>query len=124
MILIEEVSFQDNLIKFYNGVDFDILIKHSKDGSDGHIYCFIENWKVEVSSYNRDNKLKSIIHGNDYEKFQWDSINNDFISIYQTDGIGYDVVYKAVRNKINNNQLPDKPWIPINGISTGAWKIK
>jgi hypothetical protein len=124
MTLIEEIPFQDNLIRFYSGIDFDRLIKHPKDGSDGFIFCFIKNWKNEVNSHNRNSKLKSIIEDINYEKFQWESINNDFISIYQTEGIGYDVVYRTIKNKIINQQFPDQPWIPINSISTGAWKIK
>ncbi len=124
MILIEEISFQDTLIRFYSGIDFDKLIEHRKDGSDGFIYCFIENWKTEVNRYDRNNKLRSVIEGVSYQKFQWESINNDFISIYQTEGIGYEVVYNTVRKKITDNQLPDSPWIPINSLSTGAWKIK
>ena len=56
MILIDEIGVNNSSFKFYNGVDFDILIKHSKDGSDGFIFCFIDNWIKELKSYNRQRK--------------------------------------------------------------------
>ena len=124
MNLIEELFFQENLVKFYSGINFDVLIDHPKDGSSGFIFCFIESWKRELDVYNRTNKLNSILNNNEYNKFEWESINNNFICIYQTEGIGYEVVYKTVKDKLLNNQLPDNPWIPIRGISSGAWKIK
>lgn len=125
MTLIDEVYFNENsIVKFYEGVDFDVLIDHPKDGRSGFIFCFIENWKKEVKSFNRQNKINSLVENKQFTKFSWESINNNFISIYQTEGIGFEVVYETIRKKVLKNQLPDQPWIPINGISTGAWKIK
>ena len=124
MTLIEKIEFQNNTIRFFSGIDFEVLINHPKDGSDGFIFCLIENWKTEVISYNRNNKIKSIVGNKDYDDFNWESINNNFISIYQTEGIGFEVVYETVKNKLLKNQFPDMPWIPIKGITTGAWKIK
>ncbi len=124
MILIEELVFQENIMKFYRGINFDKLMRHSKEGKDGFIFCFIDNWKREVNQYDRSKKINSILEDDEYSKFEWNSIDNNFICIYQTEGIGYDVVYNTIKNKILNNQLPDKPWIPINGIDKGAWKIK
>lgn len=125
MILIEELKLSENTKAcFYKGVDFDILINHSKDGSKGFIFCFIDSWQREVDSYNRNNKIKSLLNSTSFNEFDWKSIDNNFISIYQTEGVGYEVVYETVKKKIINQQLPDQPWIPINGTSTGTWKIK
>lgn len=124
MTLIENLKFGDNKIIFYYGVDFDRLIRHSKDGSEGFIFCFIDSWKREIEKYNRDKKINSIVENLEFENFNWESINNNYISIYQTEGIGYEVVYETIRKKVLSHQLPDQPWIPVNGISSGAWKIK
>ena len=43
------------------------------------IFCFIDNWVKEIQSYNRNNKLKSVIDNTDYADFDWDDINNNYI---------------------------------------------
>lgn len=131
MNLIEEIYYDDTIFKFYNGVDFDILIEHRKDGHDGFIYCFIDNWVKEVKRYNRNNKLKSIIENTNYKDFEWESVNNNYICIYQTDGIGIDLLYKSIRDKIMQNHLPMSPYLNITEFNDkgivntgGAWKIE
>jgi hypothetical protein len=69
MTLIEESVYNETKVKYYEGIDFDILQKHPKDGSSGFIYCFINSWVKEVQSYNRNNKLKSIIKDFNYKDF-------------------------------------------------------
>ena len=131
MTLIEEIEQKGTNIRFYNGVDFDILMKHSKDGSEGFIFCFMDSWVKEVQQYNRDNKLKSVINNTEYSDFDWDNINNNYICIYQTDGIGIDLLYQAIREKVITNHIPTSPYLSITesndyGIvnSGGAWKIE
>lgn len=131
MILIEQIYCEGINFQFYNGVEFDTIINHAKDGSQGFIFCFIENYVKEVKSYNRHNKLKSIIENTRYSKFNWDSINNNFIAIYQTDGIGIDLLYRSIREKVINNHIPDSPYLHITEIDDnghikggGAWKIE
>ncbi len=123
MILIEEIVVDNSIIKFYNGIDFDILLKHSNKGSDGFIYCFIDNWVSEVKSYNRQLKLESIINNVKFSKFEWDKINNNYISVYQTDGVGIESVYNSVRERVVNLKSTNNSWLPISGIDKGAWKI-
>jgi hypothetical protein len=117
------MEYEHTKVKFYNGVDFDKLIKHPKDGSDGFIFCFIENWVKEVRSYNRELKLESLVENVEFNEFKWDTLENNYISIYQTEGVGIDVVYETIRSKLEKSQFPDQPWTPIAGISRGAWKI-
>ena len=131
MILIEDVSFNGLIFKFYNGIDFDILINHAKDGSKGFIFCFIDNYVKEVKTHNRNNKLKSLIDNTKYYDFDWNDINNDFISIYQADGIGIDLLYKSIREKVIKNNIPSSPYLHITEIddkgiinSGGAWKVE
>jgi hypothetical protein len=123
MILIDSMEYEGTIVKFYNGVDFDKLIKHPKDGKEGFIFCFIENWVKEVKSYNRELKLESIVNNSEFNEFKWDLLENNYISVYQTSGIGIDVVYETIRGKLEKSQFPDQPWVPIAGISNGAWKI-
>ncbi len=123
MTLIETMNIDNNQINFYDGVDFDILIGHPKDGSKGFLICFLESWVNEVKIYNRNNKIKSVFNKEEYSDFEWEKINNNFISIYQADGIGVFEIYKVIRNKFINKQLPESPWIPVSGID-GAWKIE
>jgi len=123
MILIDSMEYEGTIVKFYNGVDFDKLIKHPKDGKKGFIFCFIENWVKEVKSYNRELKLESIVENLEFNEFKWDTLENNYISVYQTSGIGIDVVYETIRCKLEKSQFPDQPWVPIAGVSNGAWKI-
>ena len=123
MILIDSMEYENTIVKFYNGIDFDKLIKHPKDGSKGFIFCFIENWIKEVKSYNRELKLESIVENLEFNEFKWDTLENNYISVYQTSGIGIDVVYETIRCKLEKSQFPDQPWVPIAGVSNGAWKI-
>jgi len=131
MILIEEVDYKGTSVKFYNGVDFDLLLSHAKDGSDGFIYCFMDSWLKEVKSYNRNNKLKSIIDGVEYSDFEWESINNDYVAIYQADGIDINLLYQSIREKVLKNHLPKSTYLNITEFNDsniinvgGAWKIE
>jgi hypothetical protein len=123
MILIDGIIVDNVNIKFYKGMDIDLLLNHNRDGSNGFIFCFIDSWISEVKSYNRQRKLASLVDDIDYEEFEWEMINNNYICIYQTEGVGIDIVYETIRGKLEKNELPDQPWTPISGISRGAWKI-
>lgn len=123
MILIDSMDYENTKVNFYNGVDFNELINHPKDGSNGFIFCFIDNWVKEVKGYNRNLKIESIVNNSEFIEFKWDLLENNYISIYQTEGVGIDVVYETIRSKLEKSQFPDKPWVPIAGVSRGAWKI-
>ena len=123
MILIDSMDYEGTKVNFYNGVDFSELINHPKDGSKGFIFCFIDNWVKEVKGYNRNLKIESLVDNSEFSEFKWDLLENNYISIYQTSGIGIDVVYETIRGKLEKSQFPDQPWTPISGISNGAWKI-
>jgi hypothetical protein len=131
MRLINEILDREFPIRFYEGIDFDELINHPNDGSDGFVYCFIESWVKCVKSYNRENKLKSIIDNKEYSEFDWDSINNNYVAVYQTDGIEIEILYKSILDKVLNKYLPKSPYLSIVecddlGVvnSGGAWKIE
>lgn len=122
MILIDKIVIDNVIFNFYEGIDFELLINHTNDGSDGFIFCFIDNWITEIKSYNRQKKISSLIDDLYYEEFDWEKINNNFISVYQTEGMGISEVYKTIRKKVERKQFGSTPW--IGGMTTGAWKIQ
>lgn len=123
MTLIDEIVVMDIPVKFYEGINFDDVIKHPKDGSDGFIIFFINKWAEEVHLYNRDKKIDSIINNSKFREFESEDIENSYVSIYQVDGVGIEEMYKTIRGKIENKNFPNQPWEPINGYDKGAWKI-
>jgi hypothetical protein len=124
MKLIDSIELDGYRIKFYNGIDFDIVKKHPTDGSSGMIICYIKNWINEVKLYNRINKLNSIIYNKDFSELNWvEDINNNHISIYQSDGVGVKELHKVIKEKLIKGITTNNNWIPISGIKKGAWKI-
>jgi hypothetical protein len=123
MILIEEMFIDNIKVQFFNGIDFNIIMKHSKNGSDGFIFCFSDIWISEVKKWERESKIDSVIENIDFEKFKSQDIENNYVAIYQLDGIECDVLYKVIREKVINKNFPEHPWIPISGVDKGAWKI-
>lgn len=114
MTLIDEIKVSNIIIKFYNGVDFDMIKKHPKDGSNGFIYFFIDKWETEVKIQERNNRLSSIL--GEESEINIHDIDNNYIAIYQTDG-NTEIVYKAIRKKVENGTLINYPWLPIAGDS-------
>lgn len=123
MIFIDEVQIDGIKVRFFEGIDFDELINHPKNGSKGFIFCFIDNWVNDIKTYNRQNKIKSIVNNTDYKDFDWEDINNNYIAIYQSDGIGFFEMYKTIRQKVERKQFDIKPWTPIGGLGRGAWQL-
>lgn len=124
MILIEELYVDKMRVQFFYGIDFDSIMKHSKDGDDGFIFCFIDNWVSEVKKWERNCKINSVITNRDFEKFKSESIENNYTAIYQLDGVELDVLFKVIKDKVINKNFPEHPWIPISGIDKGAWRIQ
>ena len=124
MILIDEIIVDNVDVKFYEGMDVDKLLNHPKDGSNGFIYCFIDNWVNEIKTYNRQRKISSVIDDIKYKEFEWDSINNNYICIYQTEGMLIKDVYETIRKKVEVNQFPNQPWITKGILGKGAIKIE
>lgn len=123
MILIETIEVDNNKISFYNGIDFEILRNHPKDGSEGFIFCFVENFVTEVQTHKRQNKINSVLTDNISIEFDSKDIENNFIAIYQLQGTEPGVLFEVIKNKVINKNFPEHPWIPISGLNKGAWKI-
>jgi hypothetical protein len=123
MILIEEILLDQTKVKFFNGIDFNVIMKHSKDGSGGFIFCFIENWVTEVKKWERESKINSVINNEQFEKFKTEELDNNYIAIYQLEGTEPGVLFEVIKEKVINKNFPEHPWIPISGLNKGSWKI-
>jgi hypothetical protein len=122
MILIDTLIVDGNKFDFYDGIDFTILKNHPKDGSNGFIFCFVENFLNELQSHKRQNKINSVLD-TDSAEFETKDIENNYIAIYQLEGTEPGLLYEIIKNKVINKNFPEHPWIPISGINKGAWKI-
>lgn len=117
MNLISKSKIDNIIIKYYDGMDLNVVSKHPKDGSKGVLVCFIKNWKASVRNNKIDNVLtnEKIININD--------INNNNVIIYQVDNIPIIELYDVVKDKLENGSFDSKPWVAIAGIDKGGWKI-
>jgi hypothetical protein len=122
MILIESIIVDDKVVSFYDGIDFIVLKNHPKDGSNGFIFCFVENFVKEVQSYKRQNKINSVLTDISID-FNSSDIDNNYIAIYQLEGTEPGVLFEVIKNKVINKNFPEHPWIAISGLNKGAWKI-
>jgi hypothetical protein len=116
--LISKQTINQIEISYYEGIDFNLINNHPKDGSKGMIIFFIYNWYKEV----RENKINQIINDK-INNIDIDDINNNYIAIYQAENIGIEILYETIKSKIEKGNFPNQPWIPIGGIDSGVWKI-
>jgi hypothetical protein len=123
MTLIETIFVDDKEVSFYNGIDFDIIINHPKDGSNGFIFCFIDSWVKSVKSWERESKIDSVLTNELVKKFNNQDIENNYVAIYQLDGTEPGVLFQIIKEKVINKNFPEHPYIAISGINKGAWKI-
>jgi hypothetical protein len=110
MRLIDESNSNGSRIQYFEGCDFHRIINHPKDGSKGFIVVFIDSYKDACKIFNRDSKIDSIINNSDLNNL--DDLNNDFVIIYQTGGFT-DIVYKSVKNSIEN--FKSRNWQSVAG---------
>ena len=113
MILIDEIVSMGSTVRFYNGIDFDMIDDHPKDGSDGFLYFFVDKWVDEISIYKRESKINSII-GDGSKIVDIESINNNWIAIYQTDG-NTKAIYDIIKTKFDDGALPYGEFSPVAG---------
>lgn len=126
MNLIYENTIDGINFKYYNGMDIESIHNHPKDGSQGMMIVFIENWEKELIKYKRNNKISELLNESKSEINQEDlfNINNNFVTIYQANGISIELLFETIKTKIERNQIPTQPWIPIAGITSGGLKIE
>ena len=66
--------------------------------------------------------IKNILGENCPEYKPFDT-ENEFISIYQSDGISIELLFETIKDKIEKGYFPNQPWMPISG-NNGFWKIE
>jgi len=119
MTLIDEIVINDTNIRFYKGIDFEMILNHPKDGSNGMLYFFIDKWSVVEQVHNRQNTINSLLNESE-ELLDIHNIDNNYIVIYQTNG-DTDVVYSCVRDKLNT--FKEDPWIPQYNLMSRRFNI-
>jgi len=117
MILISEDILDGVNVKYYDGIDLKLAQNHPKDGSNGFIFCFVDNWVNEVKKYNRESKIDNILSDEEVIDFDMDNLNNSYICIYQTDG-NLEQVYNAIKGNIHKKI--GKPWLVMDCIKSYA----
>ncbi len=103
MRLIEEEIINGRICRYYQGIDFEMIKSHPKDGSGGFIVFLVESFMSEIKNHNRDRKLKSLLQNNDFIPVDTDEMLHDFVGIYQYEGIGFKTILSIVKKQINEN---------------------
>lgn len=100
MTLIEKDILSGNLYHFYDGIDFDLIDRHPADGSAGFLVFFIDSFINEIKKYNREKKIDSFLTEKLFLPFDTHHLNHDYVSIYQTNGVGLMTMFDVVKSKI------------------------
>jgi hypothetical protein len=110
MILFDEININGNIIKFYDGIDYEFLRNYDKKEL---IVIFIEDWNKEQIGFIREAKINSLFGGQEYKKLE--DINNNYIAIYQTSGY-LEIVAESIKKKllINKNINYNETWFTSN----------
>lgn len=105
MNLISKEIINNIKFVFYDGIDFDILENHPKDGSDGFMYFFVEDWGIEVSKIKRNNIIEKVLDDSEKSIKDYNNINNDYIIIYQTSKniITKESIINTIRENLYSN---------------------
>lgn len=100
MILIDEIKIEFKTIRFYDGIDFEMI--HNHKGNDFLIF-FIKSWKDEIKKWKRDSKLNKLLYDKDYSDFDVHNMENNYVSIYQV-GDNLSGVLEVVKKRLINKQ--------------------
>jgi hypothetical protein len=118
--LIKNIIKDDINIFFYKGIDFNMIINHPNDGSKGMIFFFVDNYINELKKYKRNCKISSVIDNFNFEDFNLNSLNKNYIVIYQIED---DSIINELINKFCNNINDTQLYIPVYGLKKGALRI-
>jgi hypothetical protein len=100
MIKIKEKIISNYKFLFYDEIDFDIILKHPKDGSDGFIVCFVNNFSKSIIEYNRDIKIKNILGNIIKKSIKYEDIESKYVMIYQCNDIPKNKMLESIVNKL------------------------
>ena len=105
MTLIEEINIETCIVRFYDGIDFDMIRDHKKEE---FLIFFIDNWIDSYTQWDRDKKIDNLLNGTD-DDFNPSTIENNWISIYQTSG-NLEMTYLTIKSKLLERNSPIEPW--------------
>lgn len=116
MELISEILINDIITKFYKGFDYNTMLNHPKDGSNGFMIVFIDKWSDIIFRLNRSNKIDRILKNVDRIDFKNFKFDNNYMIIYQTQG-EFKAVYESIKERmqkinfnLNNPKSLYMPW--------------
>jgi hypothetical protein len=110
LTLIENIEINGTNIFFYDGIDFDMIERHTEE--DGFLIFFVDSYVNSIKAWERQSRLDSILEGKEIEDFDSEKYQNNHIAIYQTSG-NLIPVYETIKKKLME---PVKNWNP--------WEIK
>ena len=79
MTLIEKIRIGDKDVRIYDGIDFETIRAHSQSGADGFMICFVQNFKNETQSFERENKIQDLLSDSQRRNFQLTDLDNNFL---------------------------------------------
>lgn len=106
MTKFDEFLVNGSLVKFYKGIDLDFVKNYNKEEL---IVIFIDDWNTESLRLKRDGKISSVLEDKEY--IDLESIENNYIVIYQTSGY-LDIVSDSIKKRLLNSQSVNHnmPW--------------
>lgn len=105
MTLIDEINIETCIVRFYDGIDFDMIRDHKKEE---FLIFFIDNWIDSYTQWERDKKIDNLLNGTD-DDFNPSTIENNWISIYQTSG-NLEMTYLTIKSKLLDRNSLIEPW--------------
>lgn len=106
MTLFDEFNINGDIVRFYDGIDYEFVRNYDKKE---FIVIFIEDWTKEQISFVREAKINSLFDDKEYQTLE--DINNNYIVIYQTSGY-LEIVAESIKKKllVNVNVNHNEPW--------------
>lgn len=124
MILIEKIIIGDKDVRIYDGIDFETIRAHSQSGTDGFMICFVQNFKNETQSFERENKIQDLLSDSLRENFRPVDLDNNFLIIYQIPVGDQSLLLEIIKEKILHQNFFDRSWLPLSTTEGGAWRIR
>lgn len=106
MTKFDEFLVNDSLVRFYHGIDLEFVKNYNKKEL---VVIFIDDWKTESIRIKREGIIESLLEDKEYVDLE--SIENDYIAIYQTSGY-LDIVSDSIKKRLLNSQSVNHnmPW--------------
>lgn len=97
LTLIENIEINGTNVFFYDGIDFDMIRNHKEE--NGFLIFFVDSYINSVKAWERQSRLDSVLEDKDYEDFDSEKYQNNYIAIYQTSG-NLIPIYETIKKKL------------------------